>query len=417
MPRTIAAHSSSSSRVVANSRPSGSAPTQWPERPMRCSATAIERGAELHDQVDRTDVDPELERSGRDDGAQLAVLELVLGIEPQLFGQAAVMRHHDAFAQPLLQREGDALAHPARADEHERRPMCADQLGQPVVDLARHLVAGDAAQLVGRNLYRQLHRATVPDIDDLRLGAEEPRDGRDGPNRRRQPDALRLTPALALHERIEARQGQREVRAALIGRNGVNLIDDDRLHAREEPARLFGRHQDEQRLGRRDENVRRFAQHPRAVALRGITGARRGANRRELDPATFGEREQLAERRLEILADVVGQGFERRDVDRQRLIGQRSVGGLANQIVQAQGEGRERLTRARRCRDQHVLAGANQRPALDLRLGRLAVPVGKPIGDERMKGAQHGRRLQPAHRTSVCADRRAPAARRRTTAP
>ena len=44
MPRTSAAHSSSSSRVVANKRPSGFAPTQWPERPMRCSATAIERG-------------------------------------------------------------------------------------------------------------------------------------------------------------------------------------------------------------------------------------------------------------------------------------------------------------------------------------------------------------------------------------
>ena len=42
--RTSAAHSSSSSRVVAKKRPSGFAPTQWPERPMRCNATAIERG-------------------------------------------------------------------------------------------------------------------------------------------------------------------------------------------------------------------------------------------------------------------------------------------------------------------------------------------------------------------------------------
>ncbi len=39
-----AAHSMSSSRVVANSRPCGRAPTQCPDRPMRCSATAMERG-------------------------------------------------------------------------------------------------------------------------------------------------------------------------------------------------------------------------------------------------------------------------------------------------------------------------------------------------------------------------------------
>ena len=41
---TSAAHSSSSSRVVAKIRPLGSAPTQCPERPTRCRATAMERG-------------------------------------------------------------------------------------------------------------------------------------------------------------------------------------------------------------------------------------------------------------------------------------------------------------------------------------------------------------------------------------
>ena len=38
-----AAHSISSSRVVGNKTPFGFAPTQWPDRPMRCRATAIER--------------------------------------------------------------------------------------------------------------------------------------------------------------------------------------------------------------------------------------------------------------------------------------------------------------------------------------------------------------------------------------
>ena len=44
MALTSAAHSRSSSRVVAKMRPLGVAPIQWPDRPMRWSPTAIERG-------------------------------------------------------------------------------------------------------------------------------------------------------------------------------------------------------------------------------------------------------------------------------------------------------------------------------------------------------------------------------------
>ena len=49
MARTSAAHSTSSSRVVAKNRPFGTTlrSTLWPERPIRCSATAIERGVPI----------------------------------------------------------------------------------------------------------------------------------------------------------------------------------------------------------------------------------------------------------------------------------------------------------------------------------------------------------------------------------
>ena len=40
---TRAAPSNRSSRVVTNSRPFGTAPRQWPDRPTRCNATAIDR--------------------------------------------------------------------------------------------------------------------------------------------------------------------------------------------------------------------------------------------------------------------------------------------------------------------------------------------------------------------------------------
>ena len=44
MARRMAAHSTSSSRVVAKKRPLGMAPRQWPARPMRCRAVAMARG-------------------------------------------------------------------------------------------------------------------------------------------------------------------------------------------------------------------------------------------------------------------------------------------------------------------------------------------------------------------------------------
>src|SRR5690606_12973248 len=43
-------------------------------------------GPDLTDQVDRPDIDPELERRGRDEDAQLALFEPALGVEPPLAG-------------------------------------------------------------------------------------------------------------------------------------------------------------------------------------------------------------------------------------------------------------------------------------------------------------------------------------------
>ncbi len=53
------------------------------------------------------------------------------------------MRQHGVLAQPLGQMMRDALGQPARVDEDQRGAMLADQLGDAVVDLVPHLVAGD----------------------------------------------------------------------------------------------------------------------------------------------------------------------------------------------------------------------------------------------------------------------------------
>ncbi len=61
------------------------------------------RRADLADQIDAADVDAQFERGGGHQRAQLAGFQLVLGREPQLARQAAVVRGHGFLAQALAQ--------------------------------------------------------------------------------------------------------------------------------------------------------------------------------------------------------------------------------------------------------------------------------------------------------------------------
>jgi hypothetical protein len=69
------------------------------------------------------------------------------------------------------------------------------------------------------------------------------------------------------------------VRAALRPGDGVHLVEDQRLDAAEDlpPAR---RQQQEERLGRGDEDVGRLAQHRGALLLRRVPGAHADAELR-----------------------------------------------------------------------------------------------------------------------------------------
>ncbi len=309
------------------------------------------RRAELHHKVDRADVDAELERGGCDDRSQLPIAQTLLHVEAKFSRQAAVMRHHEAFPETLVEREGDAFAHPPGADEDQRRAMRADLLGDAIVDLAPHLFARDRTELVAGNFDAQLHLAAVSDVDRRRPIAQKSGDVFERPHRRREPDALRLLRPVLLDQVIEACERQRQMRAALVGRHGVDFVDDHRLHAGEERARLFRGQQDEERLRRRHQHVRGLAQHALALRRRRIPGAYGRANRRHSDAALDRQGRQRAERLLEVLADVVGQGLQGRNVDDERLLGQRSGDRPADEIVEAEREGRERLARAGRRRD------------------------------------------------------------------
>ena len=136
---------------------------------MRCSATAIDRGDPIWQT--RSTV-PMSMPSSSDAVATTAFsfpsLSRSSAVEPQLARQAAVMREHRVFAQPLAEMMGHALGQPPRVDEHERRPVLLNQRGDAVVDLLPHLVRRDRPQLVVRHLDREIHRAAMAVVDDRR---------------------------------------------------------------------------------------------------------------------------------------------------------------------------------------------------------------------------------------------------------
>ena len=153
---------------------------------------------------------------------------------------------------------------------------------------------------------------------------------------------------------------QREVGAALRAGDRVDLVDDHVLDAAEDLARLAREHQVE-RLGRRDEDVRRAAGDVPAVLGRRVAGAARdrdvGAGRAE---AGGGEGDP-GERRPEVALDVVGQRLERADVqDADACPVWPFVGGRSRrrrgQPVERPEERGEGLAAAGRGVDQRVAA-------------------------------------------------------------
>ena len=80
-------------------------------------------------------------------------------------------------------------------------------------------------------------------------------------------DALRRL----VEQRVEALEAEGEVGAALGAGDGVDLVDDDRVDAAQRLARLAGEHQ-EQRLGRRDQDVGRRGAELAPVGRAGVAG-------------------------------------------------------------------------------------------------------------------------------------------------
>ena len=199
---------------------------------MRCSPVAIERGEPIR-QVSSTA--PTSMPSSSDAVATTTRSSPSLSRRSAsmaaLARQAAVVGGDRVGAQPLAQVQRHALDQPPRVDEHQRRPVLARQRGDAVVELAPLLVGAHRAQLVVGDLDRQVEIAALADVDDLGQRAVRPTSRRAATSSGRTvADRPTRCSRRGRHQRLQPLERQRQVRAALVGGDGVDLVDDHRPH-------------------------------------------------------------------------------------------------------------------------------------------------------------------------------------------
>jgi hypothetical protein len=146
-------------------------------------------------------------------------------------------------------------------DEDERGSMARDVGGDPVEDLVE-LVAGDGRlQLAVGQLQRQVEAPPVPAVDDRgpRSAGSHQQVGRrlDRLHRRREAD----TDGRTFGHGLEPFERKREMRAPLVAGQGVDLVDDDRLHGGEGGPGALGGQVQVEGFRRGDEQVRGAADH------------------------------------------------------------------------------------------------------------------------------------------------------------
>ena len=120
------------------------------------------------------------------------------------------------------------------------------------------------------------------------------------------------------------------MRAALRSGDGVNFVEDQRLHVAQHFAAAFGSEQDEERFGRGDQNVRRVLHHLQALGRGRVAGADGGADRREQNSLFGGEIGDAGQRDVEILLNVVREGLQWRDVENLGVIAELAGAGLSD---------------------------------------------------------------------------------------
>ena len=322
---------------------------------------------------------PELERRGGDQARQLAGLEHLLDDQALLARERAVVgaRRSPRSAQ-LVEAQREALGAAAVVDEHDRRAVL---LGRAAAargrSPARSTGASPRRRPPGRagprrprllGLDHRLDRHVDPEVERLahagvddrarapRADQEARRPPRAGSASRYRP--MRCGSRVVGLSALEPLEREREVRAALGPGDGVDLVDDRPTRRRCSISRAC-----EVRIRYSDSGVvMRMSGGVRRIAARSLCGV---SPVRIADLSTSGA--DAAQRRAQVALDVVGQRLQRRDVDAAACAA-RPRARVRGQPVERPEERRERLARAGRRGDQHVLAGGDRRPRL--RLGR-----------------------------------------------
>ena len=340
-------------------------------------------GADLADQIHGADVDAQFQGSRSHEGLKRTGLEPLFGVVPMLLRHAAVVGSDIFRAEPFAQVSGQPFRHAPRGDEDQGRPVPQDEFLEPFVHLLPHLVRHDGAEGRAGHFNLQLEFPPVAGVEDLaslalriaRAG-EEVGDPVNGLLRGRNPDAREWTggkPFQPLH-------GKRQVRSPLVAHQRVDLVDDERVHVRQDAPAARTREQQVQAFGRRHQDVGRMLRHGRPFARGRVARADRHADG-DVGPAALLEDSLDAlQRDLQVGVDVVAEGLQGRNVDDLRALGQQSVLALPDQVVDGGQEGRQRLAGTRGRRNQRVLPLLDDRPGALLDVGRLVEPVLEPGG-------------------------------------
>ncbi len=210
---------------------------------------------------------------------------------------------------------------------------------------------------------------------------QEPRHLFDGLLRRRQSDARQSGP----RQRLQPFQRQREMRAAFVAGDRVDLIDDHGAAGGEHVAPRLRTEQNVQRFRGGHDDVRRLAPHARTFGLRCVSRAHHRANGhvRQIQGREFFT--NTHQRCVEIALNVVRQRLQRRHVDHAGLIRQGRLHSLLDELIDRREEGREGLARSCRGGHQHMLPGLQGRPRLFLRGGGRIEGPREPGGNGRME--------------------------------
>ena len=307
-----------------------------------------------------------------------------------------------ALGRDLVEAGGEPLGQPARVGEDDRGAVLLDEVDDVLLhvgpDARRSAgVAGLLVVLLGHGHVLDGHDdAQVPllgagrgdDLDGLGA-AEEAGDLLEGTDGRAEPDAL----GRPLEQVVEALEADAEVGAALGAGDRVHLVDDDGVDAAQRLARLAGQHE-EQRLGRRDEDVGRGRAELAPIGGAGVARAQADGDVGDGGLEPLGGVADAGQRGTEVALDVDAERLERGDVEHARAAGL-VVGALgAEEPVDRVEEGTEGLAAAGGRDDQRVLAGGDRIPGALLRRSRAREGRLEPRARGRAEAVEGGHALQ-----------------------